>query len=395
MPTKQKSGLYRTKIKIGVDQQGKNVYKWISGKTKRELEEARQQIIEQYIEGKAAGTGELFGSYCTRWYSARIEPHLSDSTRASYRLTINKHVLPRFGEYNLRAISSLDLQEWINGYAGMSDTTITLLMTIMRKIFASALADRLIDASPAANLTKPRVSAPEERRALTPEETAALLPLMDTTRDGQYLACLYYLGLRPGEALGLQWGDFDWRSNTVHIQRDIDHAAKGAVGSLKTAAADRYVPVPEELRSLLWPSRGLPDVFLFRGERSGRPLSKTSSYTLWINLMVRAGMADKLDEPRNANDIRRCYKPRISAYYLRHNYITMCWRAGMDPLVVQRIVGHKDYRTTANIYTHLNDEHLSKAYDDISSVFAEEKNKVAQGLRRFSGKIKNSPKTCV
>ena len=108
--------------------------------------------------------------------------------------------------------------------------------------------------------------------------------------------------------------------------------------------------------------------------------------------MVRAGLADKLDEPKNANDIRRCYKPGISAYYLRHNYITMCWKAGMDPLAVQRIVGHKDYRTTANIYTHLNEEHLSKAYDDISSVFSEEKNKVAHLRSEFQRKIKTARK---
>lgn len=387
MPKKQASGLYRSKVKVGVDQDGRAINKWISGKTKKELEEARQRIIEEYIEGKGSAKGELFGAYCLRWYKARIQPHLSESSQTSYRVTINKHVMPRFGEHNLRSISSLDLQEWLNGYAGMSDTTITLLMTIVRKLFASAMADRLIDVDPAANLTKPRASEAEERRALTEEETAALLPLMDATRDGQYLACLYYLGLRPGEAMGLQWGDFDWKSNTVHIQRDIDHAASGSVGSLKTAAADRYVPVPAELQALLWPSRGLPDVFLFRGERSGKPLSKTSAYTLWINLMVQAGLADKLDEPRNANDIRRCYKPRISPYYLRHNYITMCWKAGMDPLVVQRIVGHKDYRTTANIYTHLNEEHLSKAYDDISSVFDVEKNKVAQKLHKASGDL--------
>ena len=181
MPKKQASGLYRSKVKIGVDADGKPINKWISGKTKKELEEARRQVIEQYIEGKASGAGETFGDYCTRWYKARIEPHLSDSTRTSYRLTINKHVMPRFGEYNLRAISSLDLQEWINGYAGMSDTTIILLMTIVRKLFASAMSDRLIDINPAASLTKPRVSEPEERRALTAEETAALPPLMDAT----------------------------------------------------------------------------------------------------------------------------------------------------------------------------------------------------------------------
>lgn len=65
-------------------------------------------------------------------------------------------------------------------------------------------ADRLIDVNPAANLTKLRISEPEERRALTPVQTAALLPLIEISRDGQYLACLYYLGLQPDEALWFQ-----------------------------------------------------------------------------------------------------------------------------------------------------------------------------------------------
>ena len=60
MPSKQKSGLYRTKVKIGVDANGKNVYKWISGKTKRELEQRRQDVIATYIEGKQPARDVLF-----------------------------------------------------------------------------------------------------------------------------------------------------------------------------------------------------------------------------------------------------------------------------------------------------------------------------------------------
>ena len=40
---------------------------------------------------------------------------------------------------------------------------------------------------------------------------------------GLFLAVLYYLGLRRGEALGLQWSDIDFRENQVHVQRDIDY----------------------------------------------------------------------------------------------------------------------------------------------------------------------------
>ena len=35
--------------------------------------------------------------------------------------------------------------------------------------------------------------------------------------------------------------------------------------------------------------------------------------------------------------------------------------ATADPLIAMKIVGHTDYKTTANIYTHVRDEMLKKA----------------------------------
>ena len=62
--------------------------------------------------------------------------------------------------------------------------------------------------------------------------------------EGLFLAVLYYLGLRRGEALGLKWGDFDFDEDQVHIQRDLDYTCSTAQdGSLKTEAADRYVNI--------------------------------------------------------------------------------------------------------------------------------------------------------
>jgi len=56
----------------------------------------------------------------------------------------------------------------------------------------------------------------------------------------------------------------------------------------------------------------------------------------------------------------------------------MCWEAGLDPLITMKIVGHADYKTTMNIYTHLNETHLLLAKREISKVFA--KKEVAKKL---------------
>ena len=41
----------------------------------------------------------------------------------------------------------------------------------------------------------------------------------------------------------------------------------------------------------------------------------------------------------------------------------------IDPLIAMKIVGHTDYQTTANIYTHIKEEMLKKATVDLEGVF--------------------------
>ena len=164
------------------------------------------------------------------------------------------------------------------------------------------------------------------------------------------------------------WGDFDWKTGTVHIQRDIDYKAHGEVGDLKTDAAYRNVPVPSELRAMLEPHIGAPDEFLFTGTRDGRPLSKSTAERMWLELMESAGLVESIKKDWKQKDIRCRLKPTITPHFLRHHYITKCWEAGLDPLTTMLIVGHADYRTTANIYTHLDTSAVVLGKDALDKV---------------------------
>lgn len=44
----------------------------------------------------------------------------------------------------------------------------------------------------------------------------------------------------------------------------------------------------------------------------------------------------------------------------RHTFASLMVRSGVSPQALQRIIGHADYSTTANIYTHLNNGELIK-----------------------------------
>ena len=88
--------------------------------------------------------------------------------------------------------------------------------------------------------------------------------------------------------------------------------------------------------------------------------------------MRHAGLPEIRETPKkwSRNNQREKWRALITPHMLRHNYITRMYEVGVDPLIVMKLVGHKDYRTTACIYTHLTKAHLEKASDKINSAFS-------------------------
>ena len=369
----KKKSPYRSKVKIGVDAEGRPINKWIQGRTRAELAQARKAVIAKYITGEALADDRLFGDYASEWYRVRKAPFVSVSTRESYRTALNKDLFPLLEDRMLRSISSTELQDILNRYAGKSKSKITDVLATLRGVFRSALSDRLIDTDPTVSLIRPRATPTAPKLTLTPEQRAALETVCRTHPSGHYLALLYYLGCRPGEARGLRWGDIDWAQRRVRIERDIDYKAGGAPGELKNRASYRTVPLPEPLTAILRPLRGLPAQYIAHGERDvDGPLSKSTADRVWVRLMAAAGLAAPAPQPNNfdPSDPRHDLRATITPHALRHNYITMCWEHGIDPYETMRLVGHSSITTTMDIYTHLSDAQMTKTAAKLDDMFA-------------------------
>lgn len=373
MPKKNASGKYRGRVQIGVGPDGKPINKYVSARTMAELEEKKREVREHYIYGVPLGEDMPFHQYAEQWYMLKKEPMISEASRVSYRSCFTKHLLPAFGMRHLRAIRSYEVQAFINGYSGSAKSTITLLIGILKSVFASASADGIIQFNPTLGLVRPKAKKKEERRALTDNETQRVLQTIERHEHGDILAVLFYLGVRRGECLGLKWGDFDWNEDFVHIQRDIDYMSHTVKeGELKTETADRYVPVPPQLRRILYPKRQLPDMYVFSTSQF-KPLPQASFQRIWLSLMLDAGCTverEITEDTKRPDDMRKRYKATITPHYFRHNFITILYESEIDPLIAMKIVGHRDYQTTANIYTHLKEETLKKATYDMQKVFA-------------------------
>lgn len=52
---------------------------------------------------------------------------------------------------------------------------------------------------------------------------------------------------------------------------------------------------------------------------------------------------------------RRHFFKDMYPHAIRHTFCSRCFEAGMQPKVVQSIMGHQHYSTTIDIYTHVSE----------------------------------------
>ncbi len=252
---KQQDGRYRGKIKVGVDADGNDVYKYASGRTRAELADALDELRKEYTFGvDKVDRDVLLSAYVEDWFTVYKKPHIAGSNLRCYRTILDAHYLQEFGDRQLRSIRPVELQRFLNDRSDAKASYMKKIVMVGKQFFKRAVMDGVIDRDPTLGLIVPDC---EEggRRALTAEEQKAVLKTIDSEPNGIWVALLFCIGLRPGEGLGLQWGDFDFKARTVHVQRDIDYSQtpNGKIDGLKNDPSDRAIPMPAALVSLLIP----------------------------------------------------------------------------------------------------------------------------------------------
>ena len=276
----------------------------------------------------------------------RVERDLAQNTLDAYSRDLARMVehLLAAGVTAPEAVGAAVLSDWAQSLsrAGRSVRTQARMLVAARGFFRYLVAQEQLQVDPAADvaLPKPGHSLPAllslaEIRALL---AAAQGPTVE--RDHAIIALLYGAGLRVSEVVGLGLGSIDLDA--------------GVVRALGKGSKERLVPIGgvviEQLRA--WLDAGRPrqlghlvSEHLLPGRRHDRPLTRQAVFKILRRLALAAG----IDRD-------------ISPHKLRHSFATHLVRGGADLRSVQVMLGHADLRTT-EIYTHVDDAHLRRAYD--------------------------------
>ena len=363
---------YRDYVKIGKDEDGHPIYKWVEGKNKQDLflNIARVFIDHGYFDMAAADnvqivaqsqedqTQYLFQPYTEDWKKRYKDSILKPNTLSGYDSALDRHLYPAFGHMDIREISINCVQDFLNSKSDRYvEETIEGWLVKLRSILNSAMEDGIITTNPAksSRLIIKTTKISKQRDALTEEQVADIIAhLPDLQGDDRlYVAIPLFTGTRRGETLGLRYCDIDFDKNVIHIRNNVTYPRTndGIIGTPKTKDSTRDVPMLPILKNyILETKQGRSDnAFIIGGEET--PIKYRASRAMW-------------DRIKKTIEVYG-----IVLHNFRHTFITMLTRQGVQESTLQSIGGYGDLRTMRKTYTHTQQSDLDRAAEQMIGAF--------------------------
>lgn len=367
----RKDGLYSARF---VDRAGKRHEKYF-----QTLPEARNWIEDAKYADKHDDVFVATDTTVDEWFEFWIENIVGDlapNTLRNYRERYARNIQPVIGKMLIANVKPMHCKKvFIQMDADYAGSTIRQAYITMGTMFKAAKMNDLIAKHPmdGVRFTKP-VRAVDDIRYLTREEQRLFLETARRSHNYNQYALILETGLRTGEMIGLTWDaiDFERRTLTVNKTLEFRHAQKvWRAGPPKTQQSYRTIPLTDKAYDILkevWDSRS--------GRKESPLLSQTLEYMdRHTGVTSRLVMRDlvfinwRTGEPaKNSSYDTHLYKlcdeagiNRFCMHALRHTYATRAIESGMQPKVLQKLLGHANIKTTMDRYVHVTDETLDQA----------------------------------
>jgi len=214
--------------------------------------------------------------------------------------------------------------------------------------------------------------APAETHASTPNEVIAILDVLKRAEDLQErpklqaqtaIALMFFAGLRPGEARGATWENYDGKTLSVKQSVWRKHTTDP-----KTTSAAKPVPVIEQLRELLAELRaadGNPGSGpILRGVK-GKPLS----LDMLAHVVIRPALRNRTNY-RNGQSKDWTPLAWQGYYALRRGIATQLNTITRDPMAAKGLLRHSSVNTTLTHYIKSVPEVTANGMAQVEQLFS-------------------------
>lgn len=260
-------------------------------------------------------------------WKAEHYKEITDAGRASYNRAYD--VFAPIHRKKFRELRTADFQTVLDPYMKQSHSTVSKHKQLITQMSAWAMREEMITTNFASFVKLPE-NVKKEKEIFSDSDIEKLEA--DGSEAAKIVLMLIYTGMRIGELFTLPLENY--------------HETYVVGGEKTEAGRNRVIPIRPEGRRYFQYFAGQADGELFLSGYSGQRIPNNFRKRDYYPLLDKLGIEKK------------------TPHATRHTYASRARRAGVPPEILQKIFGHADYSTTANIYVHTDIDELVSAVEN-------------------------------
>lgn len=317
------------RITTGYTVDGKQVRKVVGTyETKRIAQEA----LFEYLKNPRLYSKTTFKDVRELWWNTYI------SDKSHRTIETNKFRMKFFESLDNREIAEIKLFELQNLFDNMNRSWSFKISckSILNMIFDYALKNDFISSNKVSFVEVGKKIKILERKIFTKEEIGILWKNINSAEEYcQYIyivLILLYTGMRIGELQNLKNEDIDLENRIIKIKAS------------KTEAGVRVIPISSKIYDLVKKHVNLEQEYFVKGDTTLK-LSYSTFKPRFQKLLKKLGIQEH------------------TIHDTRHTFATMLNNADANSTTITKLIGHVNFNTTENIYTHKDTDELRKAIE--------------------------------
>lgn len=189
----------------------------------------------------------------------------------------------------------------------------------------------------------------KEMLFFTYDEYLKFINKVDKVEYKIFFQVLYFMGLRQGECLALNWNDINFENKTLNISKTLTSKVKGesyTISSPKTKSSCRLLPIPQNVLN------SLKSLY-----------NNAMEYTDFKKDWFVFGNSLPFRETTIQNYKNKACKlanvKQIRIHDFRHSCASLLINKGASIALVSKYLGHSNISITLNTYTHMYQSELN------------------------------------
>lgn len=307
---------------------------------------------------------QALSAYFRDWLT-QIEGTLAATTLSFYRIVVETHLIPEFGNTDIGKLTPLQIQKLYQRLLKtLAPKTVKNIHGTLHRALEQAVRWRLLTTNPADAVEPPKVV----RRQISIAEDGQLAHVLNALKGREwYLPTLITLatGMRRAEVLGLQWQDFDEKQRVLIVRRSLVRITDKEIIEKDTKSGRvRIVAIPDALAQELL---------------THKAQFANTSPTDWICAKKDGGHLPPGGLSQAFHRAAKKLGYPLSFHSIRHTQATMLHMAGVPAKVVSERLGHATTQITQDTYAHVSQHMQRGAADLVGQTFFGEKREEGEG----------------